>query len=46
MNKYKNVVTKLESKSLEEIIIFLRSYSSKLGKKEEHCRDLMDKEKI
>lgn len=42
LNKYKNVVSSLERKSLEEIVYFLRSYSSRLGKKDLHCKDLVD----
>lgn len=42
LNKYKNVVSNLETKSLEEVIGFLRHYSATLGKRKLHCKDLID----
>ena len=40
--QYLSVTQKLESMSFEEITNFLQHYSSQLGKREFHCRDLVD----
>ncbi|MGL5203275.1 hypothetical protein [Cetobacterium sp.] len=39
---YSNVTQKLENMSIEEINTFLQSYSSQLGKRKFHCKDLVD----
>lgn len=44
MKKFKKILEKLKKMNLEELKVFLRYYSSKLSKVENHCRDLVDKE--
>ena len=39
---YLNVTKKLEKMSIEEVNSFLQSYSSQLGKRKLHCKDLID----
>lgn len=41
-NKYSTVKKMLENQSLEGTIRFLKSYSSKLGEPNFHCKDLVD----